>query len=280
MVHDLRLRGDGRRTMHQIDVVVSSGPLHTAHRILVECKDYGEGTKVGLEEILAFNGRLIQFPGSRGIFVTTVGYTESACSYAYDEHITLVQLRPFTDADNVGRLTQINISGVAFFLGIPVTNWIASGRVVNAPEGLPAISGGTHLDDAYYYDEGGVAQGDLSTLLEDWKRELRRSVPVDGTPEISGVYTLPHGVWLSAGDKLAEFSRLEWRVPVLHISQQLEISSRSVADLILRTVQLADDADPADTLPAALEGSGGKIVFRHQIQDWVVDEHKVVSPRP
>ena len=83
-----------------------------------------------------------------------------------------------------------------------------------------------------------------------------------------------------AGDKLAEFSRLEWRVPVLHISQQLEISSRSVADLILRTVQLADDADPADTLPAALEGSGGRIVFRHQIQDWVVDEHKVVSPRP
>jgi restriction endonuclease Mrr len=100
VVHDLRLRGDGRRTMHQIDVVVSSGPLHTAHRILVECKDHGEGTKVGLEEILAFNGRLIQFPGSRGIFVTTVGYTKSACSYAYDEHITLVQLRPFTDADS------------------------------------------------------------------------------------------------------------------------------------------------------------------------------------
>jgi hypothetical protein len=280
VVHDLRLRADSKQTRHQIDVVVSSGPSHTAHRILVECKAYGEGTKVGLEEILAFNGRLVQFPGSRGIFVTTVGYTEPACSYARDEHITLVQLRPFTDPDKVGRLTQVNVSATAFFLGIPVTNWIADGRVVSAPDGLPAMPGGIHLDDTFYYDEGGLAQGNLSTLLEDWKRELRRNVPMDGTPEVSGTYTLPPGVWLPVSDKLAEFSRLEWRAPVLHMSKQLEVSSRSVADLILRTVQLADNADPADTLTAALGGSGGRVVFRHQLQDWVVDEHKVVSPRP
>lgn len=100
VVHDLRLRGDGKKTTHQIDVVVSRGPSDTGHRILVECKDYGDGTKVGQEEILAFGGRLIQFPDSRGIFVSTVDYTTPARSYARDEHITLVQMRPFTDADS------------------------------------------------------------------------------------------------------------------------------------------------------------------------------------
>lgn len=122
VVHDLRLRGDDKETLHQIDVVVSSGPSHAPHRILVECKDYGKGTKVGMKEILAFNGRLVQFAGSRGVFVATVDYTAPACSYARDERITLVQLRAFMDSDSTGRRAQINVSLQAFFLGIPVTN--------------------------------------------------------------------------------------------------------------------------------------------------------------
>jgi uncharacterized membrane-anchored protein len=89
----------------------------------------------------------------------------------------------------------------------------------------------------------------------------------------------PPALWLPVGDQLLEFESFEWRAPVLRMSQELEVTSRSVADLILRTVQLADDMDSADTLTAALEGSAGKVVFRHQRQDWVVDADSVVHPR-
>ncbi|WP_317951366.1 hypothetical protein, partial [Rossellomorea marisflavi] len=45
VIHDLTLRGDGKKTGHQIDVTVQSPGSNEPKRILIECKDYD--SKVG-----------------------------------------------------------------------------------------------------------------------------------------------------------------------------------------------------------------------------------------
>ena len=112
VVHDVRLRGDGKRTSHQIDVQIAVGPEHDRRRILVECKDHEPGTKVDLAEIRDFNGVLVALQPARGIFVTTSSYTAPARSYAWDESITLVELQLFTEEDWEGRLREIHVKAL------------------------------------------------------------------------------------------------------------------------------------------------------------------------
>lgn len=50
VVHDLTLRGDGKKTPHQIDVMITRA--NVSKRVLIECKDYD--TKVGISIIRDF----------------------------------------------------------------------------------------------------------------------------------------------------------------------------------------------------------------------------------
>jgi len=128
IVHDVRLRGDGKQTAHQIDVQISDRPHGERHRILVECKDHEPETKVDLSEIRDFNGALVQLQPARGIFVTTSDYTAPARSYARDENIALVVLRPFTEQDWEGRIREFHITRHAYYPGTPTTDWTGTGR--------------------------------------------------------------------------------------------------------------------------------------------------------
>jgi len=196
VVHDVRLRGDGKETSHQIDVEIAVGPQHEHHRVLVECKNHGPETKVDLSEIRDFNGALVQLQPARGIFATTSDYTAPARSYARDENIALVQLRPFTEQDWEGRVREINIAPDVCYRGTPSTNWMGTGRTVSNPTGVTNITGGTWLDSTSYFDESGQVQGTLATLLDGWSREIAAAVPMDGTTEISGTHTLQQPIWL------------------------------------------------------------------------------------
>jgi hypothetical protein len=280
VVHDVSLRGDGTRTPHQIDVRISCGQ-HTAHRILVECKEHGPGTKVSLSEVRDFNGALIQLQPARGIFVTTSEYTRNARTYALEENITLVELRPFADQDWSGRLRQIHVTAEVYTFGTPDTDWIGTGHTTVAPGDVADISGGTWTDDASYYDEHGVAQGSLTTLLNKWKRDLNASgVPMDGTSERTGTYTLPNPVWLPIGGVLAEVAGFAWRVPVEHTTQRIEVhEGERIADLILLSVQLGSGDDLPDAIAAGLREPLGHVFFRDQINLWEVGEDHVVRLR-
>ena len=282
VVHDVRLRGDGKQTPHQIDVQISSGPKQDPQRILVECKDHGPDTKVDLPEIRNFNGALIQLKPTRGIFVTTSDYTAPARTYAREENITLVELRPFAEQDWNGRLRQINLNAQVYTLGTPVTQWMATGRTVNGPVGATTVSGGVWLDSATYYDENGDPQGTLAALLDEWRRNevVAGGVPMDGTLERSGTYLLPTPIWLPADDILAEVTGFNWQVPVEHVSKKIEINEgERIADLILRSVHLARADYLSDAISAQLDSRSEKVFFRDQITPWTVDEDHVIRLR-
>jgi hypothetical protein len=281
VVHDVRLHGDGKQTPHQIDVQISGGPQQEPHRILVECKDHGPDTKVGLPEIRNFNGALVQVQPARGIFVTTSDYTAPARTYAREENISLVELRPFAEQDWNGRLRQIVINAEAYTLGTPVTQWMATGRTVSAPVGVAAASGGVWLDRTSYYDENGDPQGTLATLLDGWRNEvLAGGVPMDGIPECSGTYLLPTPIWLPTDDLLVEVTGFDWQAPVEHVSKQIEVKeAERIADLILRSVHLADVDYLSDAIIAQLDSMSEKVFFRDQIMPWTVDEDHVIRLR-
>lgn len=218
VVHDVHLRGDGKQTKHQIDVAISAGPQQERRRVLVECKDHGQETKVDLSEMRDFNGALVQLRPARGIFVTTSDYTKPARSYARDENIALAVLRPFTEQDWEGRLREINITPLVYYPGIPATDWTGTGRMVSSPPGLTPVAGGTRLDSTSYYDENGHVEGTLATLLDGWWREVCAAVPMDGTTEISGTYTLQQPVWLPSDGVLAEVAGFDWTIPIEHMT--------------------------------------------------------------
>jgi len=279
VVHDVRLRGDGKETAHQIDVDISADGQKERHRILVECKDHGPGTKVDLPEIRNFNGALMPLRPARGIFVTTSGYTAPARSYARDENIALVELRPFAESDWDGRIRQIKITADGYSLGTPETDWIPTGRIGASASGAPAISGRAKLDSTLYYDENGDETGTLAELLDGWWHEILAAIPTDGTTEISGTYTLPQTVWLSADGGLAETGGFTWRVPIERSTHLIKIDlGTRIVDLLLRSVQIPVGAPLADAIAAELARTPERIFTRDQIQLWSVgDDHVLRS---
>lgn len=87
-VHDLRLRGDGRSTHHQIDVVV--GPQR--RRVLVECKDYDQLRPVTLSVIRDFYGAVHELRPDEAWVVTTSRFTSPAQIFANENGIRLAEL--------------------------------------------------------------------------------------------------------------------------------------------------------------------------------------------
>lgn len=281
IIHDIRLHGDGKNTKHQIDVTISSDPAHQPQRILVECKDHAPGTKVGISEIRDFKGTLLQLKPDHAIFVATTEYTRSAKSYAREENINLVELRPFADDDQQEGSGEMDLTIHAYALGRPRTiDFKATGRRVDSPLASPIPLEPTPRDGAPYYNQNGVAQGMLSELLADWLLESApHEAPTDGRQEHSGSHVLPRSIWLALDGVLAEFASFDWKAPVLHGTTQVKVDvGNRIADLILRIVQLPHDVHLSDALSVNPLKTQERVFFRDQIMLWTVDDH-VVKPR-
>ena len=80
VVHDMRLRGTGKQTQHQIDVTVETAG--TKKHVLLECKDYDD--VVGIDVVRDFFGAVHQIKPDEAIVVTTKGFTKGAVSFAHD----------------------------------------------------------------------------------------------------------------------------------------------------------------------------------------------------
>lgn len=279
VVHDVHLRGDGKQARHQIDVEVSAGPQHERRRVLVECKDHGPGTKVGLSEVRDFNGALIQLQPARGIFVTTSDYTGPALVYARDENIALAVLRPFTGQDWGGRLREIDITAIGYSPGTPATEWTPTGRTASSPPGLALAPEATRFDSTWYYDENGQAQGTLLTLLDEWWGEVNATVPTDGTAEMSGSWTLQEPTWLLQDGQLSEVTGFTWTAPVEHMTSLIKVDQgKRIVDLILRSVHAPGDAQLSDVIAAGPADTPGQVFTRDQIALWKVGDDHVIRP--
>lgn len=102
--HDVKLRGDGKTTVHQIDVHIIRGD--TTKRVIVECRDKTDDHKVDLDEARSF-ATVTRHLRADGIMVTTNGFTAGAVSLANDEGLRLMNLRAFLPSDHDGRLMAI-----------------------------------------------------------------------------------------------------------------------------------------------------------------------------
>lgn len=122
--HDVRLRGDGRRTQHQIDVRLTSAD-GTHLRAIVECRHlFGAAgnKKLGLGPIRDFASVQRDLVADEAWIVTTAGFTRPAEIYADEEGIRLATLKALPAA----QLKRIDFRGrVGAPSDLRITTWLA-----------------------------------------------------------------------------------------------------------------------------------------------------------
>jgi hypothetical protein len=95
--HDTKLRPEGRRTTHQLDITATHSDGSVRH-LLVECKDWNKD--VGKGTLDALVGVRDQACFESAMAVTTKGFTSGAVNVAIDENIAKVILREVRPDDH------------------------------------------------------------------------------------------------------------------------------------------------------------------------------------
>jgi Restriction endonuclease len=95
--HDTRLRPNGRRTTHQLDITATH-PDGSVRRLLVECKDWNKDVGKGTMDALV--GVRNQAGFDAAMAVTTKGFTSGAVDVAVDEDLAMVILREVRPDDH------------------------------------------------------------------------------------------------------------------------------------------------------------------------------------
>lgn len=187
VIHDLTLRGDGKKTGHQIDVTVQSPSSNKSKRILIECKDYD--SKVGIGIVRDFFGAIYQINPNKAFVVTTEGYTRGARTFAEDEGIKLAILRGFKEEDWEGRIKAIHVKGTITFMNQPTLSWVAANEQeiekfhTNTNEEINTTQN-TNTRETFFYDQAGKPQENLQTIL----KPIFNSLPRDPDSPTTGRY--------------------------------------------------------------------------------------------
>lgn len=92
---DRRIRGESG-VLNQCDVIVESKNRKLPFLCVIECKDYDK--KIGISFIREFKSLLDDLNANSGIFVTTIGYTKPAVTFAEYHNI---ELRTLFDSKKV-----------------------------------------------------------------------------------------------------------------------------------------------------------------------------------
>lgn len=122
--HDVRLRGDGKRTRHQIDVRLSSAD-GTQLRAIIECRHlFGASgnKKLGLGAIRDFASVQRDLVADEAWVLTTGGFTGPAAVYADEQGIRLATLRALPAA----QIKRLDFRGrVGAPSDLKITRWLA-----------------------------------------------------------------------------------------------------------------------------------------------------------
>lgn len=188
VIHNLILRGDGKKTGHQIDVTVQRSGSNAPKRILIECKDYD--SKVGISIIRDFFGAVSQIKPDEAFVVTTEGYTRGARTFAEEEGIKLAILRGFKEEDWEGRIKTIHIKATMTFMNTPTISWVvaddqekekfhanANPKEVNTTQNINTF-------DTFFYDQAGNPKENFQTVLSP----ILNSLPRNPDSPITGIY--------------------------------------------------------------------------------------------
>jgi hypothetical protein len=156
------------------------------HRVVIDCKCYGETVEVG--NVRELKGVLDDMPGVLGMLATTIGYQSGAVDYAKTHGIGLKVIRPPQDEDYDGRIREIQL---ATTLVIPELlecktrldrDWI----VANVP-GDPDALAGTRQTDARTTVVRDLATGVVESMGTLFNRAMKENPARTNAVEGSGV---------------------------------------------------------------------------------------------
>jgi hypothetical protein len=218
VVHDLRLRGEGKQTRHQIDVTVEREDGTRLH-LIIECRHLfatSRRANIDLDAVRSFNSVVRALQPDQGMILTTVGYTRDARIYAKDEGIVLGILREFREEDWDGRVHEVHVRFEISVPPPPTVSWIAhegedSTRLQTLLEREAEARGGstsTWTTVTYFYDADGNAQESLYDLFDPYFRRVQLEQP--GAE--SGRELFDDVRWVQIGGELVAIVGFDWQI--------------------------------------------------------------------
>lgn len=257
VVHDLTLRGDGKKTAHQIDVVVRSSGSKISKRILIECKDYD--SKVGISIVRDFYGAVSQIKPDKAFVVTTKGYTKGARNFAEDEGIKLAMLRGFKEVDWKGKIKTIKIKTTATFMNQPTLSW----KLANEQEKKKLLAKvkpkevnktqDTNAIETFFYDQVGNPQENLQTVL----KPILNSLPRDPNSPTIGYYEFDKIKYIEISGILVGIRGFDYKFTSDQITSETIVDQGEKIALLVFKV-LDDEFD--------------QIIFDQDLDKWTFDD--------
>lgn len=254
VVHDVRVRADGMRTLHQLDVRLTHRGRE--RHVVVECRDYDTG-EVEQADVMKFDSTLRQL-GASGVMVTNTRFTKGARSYAEDESIVLAELRPATEADMENRIRTIVITLNIFSpAGDPKITFVAS-----EPPGPD--------DDVETVREEALTADVMITLADGTTRSIREDLlgalsaaPLEvGTH--AGQFRYDEPVGLSWGSTTSQIVGFDWEQDWISFPHEIRVESDDrIPLLLLRT----------------LDGELDRIVSDRDLTQWQIGVDGTIEPR-
>lgn len=255
VIHDLRLRGEGKTAKHQIDVTIEK--QDNRKRVLVECKDYENVIGIGI--IRDFYGAIVQIKPDDAIVVTTKGFTRGAIQFAKDENIKLAILKEFNEKDWKGRVRSLVINMRMIFMETPhITSWLIADRSrldeVNAE--LRSNLGNEkniNTTETYFYNEN----GDETETFQQVLAPIFNSFQWVAGQTTKGKYEF---------DEIRYITLCGVSIPVRGFEYEFK-SHDSVCTTIID-----EGAKVATLLYKMIDGTIDTIIFDQQLEKWTFDE--------
>jgi hypothetical protein len=251
VIHDIRLRGDGKKTKHQIDVDITRNGRRG--RTIVECRDKTPKHKVGLDEARSFQ-TVISHLGAKGAMVTTTGYTKGARELAADEGIELLILRPFEEGDIEGRVTAIELH---ITLIVPQVEAVRVGCPPGTPEadmGNVTVAGASMIVSG---SEVGTTFSDLLMTMMDTSGGASAA-----TLTVERSFAPPIVVEDSGHQfSIAEIA-VDYHVDAATVTQRVDVGDK-IAELVLQS----------------LSGDFDRVIFDEDLQKYDLDGSGTVRSR-
>ncbi|OMF51003.1 restriction endonuclease [Paenibacillus peoriae] len=253
--HDLRLRGNGKKAKHQIDVTIVKDSQ--TKRILVECKEYDKVVGIGI--VRDFFGAVTQIKPDEAVVVTTKGFTKGAIDFANDEGIKLAILREAEDSDWDGLIRKVKINATVITIGTPTITWLAINEEAIEDVGnlLGEDWGGVETKgtfDEYLYNSNHEVISNYEEVLNPVLNKAKR-IPNERT---EGTFEFEETVFIKMHGHY---------IPVIGFDYEFT-SGKSTLE-----VNVDDGGKVAVLLFEILNNESRSLIFQHQIEKWKFAEN-------
>ncbi|WP_322904789.1 restriction endonuclease [Paenibacillus campi] len=261
VIHDLRLRGDGKTAQHQIDVTVEKSGI--SKRILIECKEYNKVIGIGI--IRDFFGAIMQIKPDEAFVVTTVGYTKGAIDFAKDEGIKLAILREAEDSDWDGLIRTIKLNMKLIMMKTPTITWIACSEVEKQKtdqlleENLEKIKS-LNTQDEFFYDN----DFNITSNYQDVLSPILNAAPRVPNQLTKGEHEFESKRYIKILDHFVAIKGFKYEF------YSYFNESHSIID---------DGGKVAALLFKVLKSNSKHLIFEEEIEKWMFDKNGSVVPK-